>query len=98
MPTPESCDPSYALPAIPRTSADRLGRPPEAGPGDEEDLCPQVTPFRIEIPEAELEDLRERLRRTRWPEPETVEDWSQGIPLAYVQDLCRYGAQGGDWG
>jgi epoxide hydrolase len=53
--------------------------------------------FRIEVPEAELEDLRVRLRRARWPERETVEDWSQGVPLAYLQDLCRYWADGYDW-
>jgi epoxide hydrolase len=56
-----------------------------------------VTPFRIDVPDADLADLRDRLRRTRWPERETVDDWSQGIPLAYVQDLCRYWADGYDW-
>ncbi len=40
----------------------------------------QLTQFHVEIPEAELRDLRERLERTRWPEEETVEDWSQGVP------------------
>ena len=47
--------------------------------------------------EAELEDLRDRLRRTRWPEPETVDDWSQGVPLGYLQALCAYWADGYDW-
>jgi epoxide hydrolase len=56
-----------------------------------------VTEFRIEIPEAELRDLRERLERTRWPEAETVEDWSQGVPLAYMRELCRYWAADYDW-
>ena len=56
-----------------------------------------ITPFRLEVPDADLDDLRERLRRTRGPEAETVDDWSQGIPLAYVQDLCRYWADGYDW-
>jgi epoxide hydrolase len=56
-----------------------------------------VEPFRVEVPEAELDDLRERLRRTRWPEPETVDDWSQGVPLAYLQELCAYWADGYDW-
>jgi epoxide hydrolase len=56
-----------------------------------------VTPWRIEVPESELRDLRERLARTRWPEPETVADWSQGVPLAYVQELCRYWADAYDW-
>ena len=52
-------------------------------------MSDEVTPFRIDVPEADLLDLRDRLRRTRWPEAETVDDWSQGIPLAYVQELCR---------
>jgi epoxide hydrolase len=56
-----------------------------------------VTPFRIEILQAELDDLRDRLERTRWPEPETVDDWSQGVPLAYLRDLCRYWADAYDW-
>jgi epoxide hydrolase len=57
----------------------------------------EVTPYRIEAAQAELDDLGLRLRRTRWPEPETVGDWSQGVPLAYAQDLCRYWADGYDW-
>jgi pimeloyl-ACP methyl ester carboxylesterase len=56
-----------------------------------------VTPFRIGIPETELADLRQRLQRVRWPEPEPVTDWSQGVPLAYLQELCRYWADGYDW-
>jgi len=57
----------------------------------------EVMHFRIAIDEAELRDLRERLHRTRWPDAETVDDWSQGVPLAYVQDLCRYWADEYDW-
>jgi pimeloyl-ACP methyl ester carboxylesterase len=57
----------------------------------------RVRPFRIETPEDELRDLRERLRRTRWPEAETVGDWSQGVPLAYLRELCRYWAEEYDW-
>jgi pimeloyl-ACP methyl ester carboxylesterase len=57
----------------------------------------EITPFRIEVPDGALADLRDRLRRTRWPEAETVDDWSQGIPLAHVQDLCRYWADEYDW-
>jgi len=56
-----------------------------------------VRPFRIEVPEADLVDLHERLTRTRWPEAETVDDWSQGIPLAYTQELCHYWATSYDW-
>jgi pimeloyl-ACP methyl ester carboxylesterase len=60
-------------------------------------MAAEPTPFRIEIPQADVADLGERLRRTRWPERETVGDWSQGVPLAYVQDMCRYWADGYDW-
>ena len=56
-----------------------------------------MTQFRIEIPEADLRDLRERLARTRWPESETVEDWSQGVPLVYLKDLCGYWGERYDW-
>ncbi len=56
-----------------------------------------VTPFRIDTSDADLRDLRERLERTRWPDGETVEDWSKGVPLAYLKDLCGYWADGYDW-
>jgi pimeloyl-ACP methyl ester carboxylesterase len=56
-----------------------------------------VTQFRIEVPQEDLDDLRDRLRRTRWPERETVRDWSQGVPLAYLQELCGYWAGEYDW-
>jgi len=56
-----------------------------------------ITPFRVEVPGADIEDLHERLRRTRWPERETVDDWSQGTPLAYARELCRYWLQEYDW-
>ena len=54
--------------------------------------------FEVSITEAEIADLRERLRRTRWPEPEPVDDWSQGLPLAYAQELCRSWAEDYDFG
>jgi pimeloyl-ACP methyl ester carboxylesterase len=56
-----------------------------------------VAPFRIATPDEQLTDLRDRLRATRWPEAETVDDWSQGIPLTYVKELCRYWADEYDW-
>ena len=57
----------------------------------------EITPFLIDVPEAELDDLQRRLRQTRWPEPEPVSGWSQGVPLAYLRDLCGYWAGGYDW-
>jgi pimeloyl-ACP methyl ester carboxylesterase len=56
-----------------------------------------VTPFRIAVPDSALEDLRERLLRTRWPDRETVDDWSQGMPLEFLQRLSRYWLDTYDW-
>jgi pimeloyl-ACP methyl ester carboxylesterase len=56
-----------------------------------------IEPFQIRASDAALDDLRRRLRATRWPERECVDDWSQGIPLAYVQDVCGYWAEKYDW-
>jgi pimeloyl-ACP methyl ester carboxylesterase len=58
---------------------------------------PEVRPFRIDIPEQELVDLRQRILATRWPERETVADESQGVPLATVQELAGYWATDYDW-
>ncbi|WNG18751.1 epoxide hydrolase family protein [Cystobacter fuscus] len=58
---------------------------------------PQVTPFRVSIPQAALNDLKRRLAATRWPERETVNDWSQGVPLAKAQALISYWRDRYDW-
>jgi pimeloyl-ACP methyl ester carboxylesterase len=58
---------------------------------------PEVRDFRIDVPEEELVDLRRRIAETRWPEKETVEDQSQGVPLATIQKLARYWAEEYDW-
>jgi pimeloyl-ACP methyl ester carboxylesterase len=60
-------------------------------------MPPAIQPYQIAASEAALDDLKRRLRATRWPERETVDDWSQGIPLAYVQDVCGYWAEKYDW-
>ena len=57
----------------------------------------EVTPFRIEVPQGTLADLRARLAGTRWPEAETVDDWSQGVPLSYLRELCHHWAEDYDW-
>jgi epoxide hydrolase len=56
-----------------------------------------IKPFAIGVDAAALDDLRDRLRRARWPEREPVGDWSQGVPLGYLQGLCGYWAEGYDW-
>jgi epoxide hydrolase len=57
----------------------------------------QVRPFQIGVPEEQLLDLRRRLAQTRWPEPATVSDWSQGVPLQDLQELCAYWRTEYDW-
>jgi pimeloyl-ACP methyl ester carboxylesterase len=56
-----------------------------------------IKPFRIAVADEVLGDLQSRLRNTRWPEAELVKDWSQGAPLAWIQEVCRYWAADYDW-
>src|SRR5580700_8749755 len=57
----------------------------------------KVTPFTVHVPEAALNDLKRRLASTRWPERETVGDWSQGVPLQKAQALVAYWRDKHDW-
>src|SRR5271168_5376740 len=56
-----------------------------------------IRPFHVNVPEAELTELRRRINATRWPDRETVTDESQGVPLATMQELARYWATDYDW-
>src|SRR5439155_13966086 len=56
-----------------------------------------VRPFRVDIPEEQLVDLRRRIAATRWPERETVADDTQGVQLATIQELARYWMTDYDW-
>ena len=56
-----------------------------------------ITPFQIAIPESDLDDLRTRLEHTRWPESEVVDDWTQGIPLSYLKEVCDYWKTSYNW-
>jgi len=56
-----------------------------------------IRPFRVSVPEAELTELRRRINATRWPDPETVADATQGVQLATTQALARYWATDYDW-
>jgi epoxide hydrolase len=60
-------------------------------------MSEEIRPFKIHVEHAELEDLKRRLRSTRWPDEQTVGDWSQGIPLDYVQKVCDYWAREYNW-
>jgi len=58
---------------------------------------PSIRPFKVQIPQAALDDLRRRINATRWPDKETVADQSQGAQLARLQELVRYWGKGYDW-
>lgn len=57
----------------------------------------KITPFAYRAPQSALDDLRQRLTRTRWPARETVNDWSQGVPLAKLRALIEYWGTKYDW-
>jgi len=54
-------------------------------------------PFRIDVPQADLDDLHDRLASTRWPGELAGAGWSRGVPLAYLQELAGYWRSGYDW-
>lgn len=60
-------------------------------------MSESVTPFKLAVADEALADLRSRLARTRWPDRETVGDWSQGVPLDRIKALCDYWARDYDW-
>ena len=57
----------------------------------------EIRKFQLEVTDTVLDDLKKRLSMTRWPNKETPEDWSQGIPLGYMQELCDYWQHEYDW-
>jgi epoxide hydrolase len=72
-------------------AASGLGRASSALAG------PAVMPFSYHAPQSALDDLRRRLAQARWPERETVADWSQGVPLEQLQMLVEYWRTDYDW-
>ena len=57
----------------------------------------EIRPFRVEIPQADLDDLSNRLGRTRWPDELPGVGWSRGVPLGYLKELTEYWQNGYDW-
>ena len=62
------------------------------------DTATEIRSFQIEISEEQIDDLRRRIEATRWPSKELVDDRSQGVQLATVQELARYWAKDYDFG
>ena len=56
-----------------------------------------VRPFQVDVAQGAVDDMRRRIAATRWPDRETVDDDSQGVPLAMMQELARYWATDYDW-
>jgi hypothetical protein len=56
-----------------------------------------VEPFTIHVSDEVLDDLRARIRNTRWPEPAPGPAWDQGTDLAYIKEVCASWADGFDW-
>ena len=56
-----------------------------------------IRPFRLDVPQADLDDLRERLARTRWPDELPGTGWETGVPLGYLKDLVAYWHTSYDW-
>jgi hypothetical protein len=56
-----------------------------------------IRPYRIAMPQADLDDLRERLARTRWADDLPGAGWERGVPAAYLRELAAYLADGYDW-
>jgi hypothetical protein len=57
----------------------------------------EILPFHIDVPQADLDDLRDRLARTRWPDQLPGVGWDYGIPLEYVRELAWYWRDEYDW-
>jgi pimeloyl-ACP methyl ester carboxylesterase len=70
-----------------RTDADEAGESADAG----------IRPFRVHVPQADLDDLRDRLARARWPDELPGIGWNRGVPLGYLRELAGYWADGYDW-
>ena len=77
------------------TALDTARTPSPAAPGATTDGA--IRPFRVQVPDAALADLRRRIAATQWPDRETVADTSQGVPLAAMQELARHWATDYDW-
>src|SRR5262249_50932826 len=73
-------------------AASLLASQPAAAPSGD-----SIRPFRVDVPEERLADLRRRIAATQWPERETVADQSQGVQLTTMQELARYWATDYDW-
>ena len=70
----------------------------QAEPSDKSSIDESIRPFqKIHVSQAELDDLRGRVLATKWPDPETVKDETQGVQLSTMQKLAKHWATEYDW-
>ena len=60
-------------------------------------MSSKIREFKINVSDEQIEELNQKLRCSRWPEKETVSDWSQGVPLGYMQEISDYWLNDYDW-
>jgi microsomal epoxide hydrolase len=60
-------------------------------------MAQDILPFRIDVPDADLDDLQDRLSRTRWPTELPGEGWARGVPVAYLRELASHWRNEFDW-
>ena len=77
---------------MPGTTADPADVPVDDAPGGD-----SVRPFRIDVPQVAIDDLQDRLARTRWPDELPGVGWDYGVPLDYLHDLAEYWRTSYDW-
>ncbi|MBX9246843.1 epoxide hydrolase [Actinotalea ferrariae] len=71
--------------------------PTTSAPASRDGLDPRIRPFRVDVPQAQLDDLRARLARTRFPTPLPGDDWDTGVPVAYLRTLVDHWENRYDW-
>jgi epoxide hydrolase len=68
-----------------------------SGQAKEQPVTEPITPFLLDIPQADLDDLARRLEHTRWPDEPPGVGWTHGIPLGYLRELTGYWRSRYDW-
>src|SRR6516225_4082170 len=96
-PRPRRQRPSALADVRRSASTTKTKEPHMSNPAEESSGAAAIRPFRVEVPEEELAELRRRIAATRWPSRELVADRSQGVQLATIQELARYWAAEYDW-
>src|SRR5438270_9505127 len=88
---------TFVVPSFSQTNSSGIPDPERVAANPDRTNGAAIRPFRIQVPDEALADLRRRLAATRWPEAETVADHSQGVPLKTMKELVQYWQNSYDW-